>query len=211
VVKSGMSSECSVHIIERETGSRIGAVIRPVKPSDKVLWTHWHGELPPNAEDAHWEWDKFMDWPTFFPERFAVYALEAAGELQGLRMLEVSEDEVEQYGVHALRLSTAPWNRPPARRYQGVGSLLVGVAILRSLQDTRGGCIHCESLPGAEAFHENNGMVVFDDLSEDGLRRYRFTAEAGADFLRQLERDALIDLGPYREKLAQAARRGSST
>jgi hypothetical protein len=102
-----MSLERSFFIIERETRNRIPAVIRPVQPSDKVLWTHWHSEMPPDAEDAHWEWDTFMDWPTFYAERFAVYALEASGELQGLRMLEVSADDVEHYGIHALRLSTA--------------------------------------------------------------------------------------------------------
>ena len=190
-----MDPERSFFIVERETSNRIRAVIRPVKPSDKVLWTHWHSEMPPDAEDAHWEWDKFMDWPTFYPERFAVYAVEAADELQGLRMLEVSEDEVAQYGFHALRLSTAPWNRPPFRRYQGVGSLLVGIAILRSQLDAHGGCVHCESLPGAEAFHERNGMVVFDELSVEGLQRYRFTAEKGRDFLTRIERDGLIDVG----------------
>jgi hypothetical protein len=189
-----MSSERSFFIIERETRNWIPALIRPVKPSDKVLWTHWHGEMPPDAEDAHWEWDKFMDWPTFYPERFAVYALESTGELQGLRMLEVSEDDVEQYGTHALRFSTAPWNRQPVRRYEGVGSLLVGIAILRSQQDSHDGCMHCESLPGAAAFHERNGMVLFDALSEEGLRRYRFTAETGADYLLRLERDGLIDV-----------------
>ncbi len=186
--------ERSFFIIERETGNRVPAVIRPVRPSDKVLWTHWHSEMPLDAEDAHWEWDQFMDWPTFYPERFAVYALEAVGELQGLRMLEISEDDVAEYGIHALRLSTAPWNRPPVRRYQGVGSLLVGIAILRSQQDSHGGCVHCESLPGAEAFHRSNGMVVFDELSEEGLRRYQFTTETGRDFLARLERDGLIDV-----------------
>jgi hypothetical protein len=192
--KINMSWERSFFIIERATTRRIEAIIRPVKPSDKVLWTHWHSEMPPGAEDAHWEWDRFMDWPTFYPERFAVYALEAAGELQGLRMLEISEDDVDSYGIHALRLSTAPWNRPPARRYEGVGSLLVGIAILQSLESSHDGCVHCESLPAAEAFHERNGMVLFDDLSEEGLRRYRFTAETGSDFLLRLERDGLIDV-----------------
>jgi hypothetical protein len=190
-----MSPERSCFIIERETHNLIRAVIRPVKPSDKVLWTRWHSEMPPDEDDAQWEWDRFMDWPTFYPERFAVYALEAVGELQGLRMLEVSEDDVAQYGTHALRLSTAPWNRPPVRRYQGVGSLLVGVAILRSQQDNHGGCVHCESLPNAEAFHERNGMAIFDELSEEGLRRYRFTAQTGREFLSRLERDGLIDVG----------------
>ena len=190
-----MSSERSIHIVERATGNLVGGVIRPAKPSDKVLWTHWHGEMPADAEDGHWEWDVFMDWGMLMPERFAVYALEAAGELQGLRMIEVSEDDVERYGVHALRLSTAPWNRGPAGRYKGTGSLLVAIAILRSLEDGRQGNVHCESLPAAEAFHERNGMVVFDDLSAEGLRRYRFTAEAGWDFILRLERDGLIHVG----------------
>jgi hypothetical protein len=190
-----MSSQWACFIVERETRNQIPAMIRPVRPSDKVLWTRWHGEMPADAEDAHWEWDRFMDWPTFYPERFAVYALEAGGELQGLRMLEISEDDVEQYGIHALRLSTAPWNRPPARRYEGVGSLLVGIAILRSKQDSHGGCIHCESLPRAERFHERNGMVLFDDLSEEGLRRYRFTAESASVFMARLERDGLMAVG----------------
>jgi hypothetical protein len=73
--------------------------------------------------------------------------------------------------------------------------LLVGIAIRRSEQDSRGGCVHCESLPGAEAFHERNGMVLFDGLSEEGLKRYRFTAEAGRVFLARLERDGLIAVG----------------
>lgn len=63
---------------------------------------------PADAVDAHWEWDAFMDLASAMPEQFAVYALLADGELQGLRMLEVSEDDVATYGVHALRLSTAP-------------------------------------------------------------------------------------------------------
>jgi hypothetical protein len=190
-----MASERRVRIVERQTGNRIDAVIRPARPSDKVLWTHWHAEMPPDAEDGHWEWDTFIDWSLFYPARFALYVLEAAGELQGLRLLEVSEDDVEAYGVHALRLSTAPWNRPPERRYEGVGSLLVGIAILRSLEDGRGGCMHCESLPGAEAFHARNGMTVLDAPSPEGLRRYRFTADAGLDFILRLERDGLIDVG----------------
>jgi hypothetical protein len=47
-----MSPKWDCFIIERETRTRIAALVRPVKPSDKVLWTHWHGEMPSNAEDA---------------------------------------------------------------------------------------------------------------------------------------------------------------
>ena len=122
-----------------------------------------------------------------------MYALEAEGELQGLRMLQVSDDEVEQYGIHALRVSTAPWNRPPEPRYRGVGTALVAVAVRRSIRDGRQGQVHCESLPGAEPFHLRNGMVAFDGLSTEGLARLRFTAEAGYEFLRRVIQEGLID------------------
>lgn len=182
----------NVQIVERETGNLVSGQIRLATLSDKVLWSRWGGFMPKDAEDAHWEWDQLIDLAEVMPERFAVYALEAAGELQGLRMLEVSEDDVETYGVHALRLSTAPWNRQPALRYRGVGSVLVASAILRSLEDGRMGCTHCESLPRAEAFHGQNGMILFDDLSDEGLRRFRFTEEAAKGFLRRLQAEGLI-------------------
>ncbi|MCI0639289.1 MAG: hypothetical protein L0Y72_30060 [Gemmataceae bacterium] len=184
-----------MNIIERKTGAQVSGIIRPARSSDKILWTHWHEKLPPDAEDAHWEWDAFIDWSLLMPERFAAYALEAAGALQGLRLLEVSEDEVDVYGTHALRVSTAPWNRPPELRYKGAGSLLVGVAILRSLEDDHEGRVHCEALAESEAFHESNGMEVFDELSDEGLKRFRFSPEAAWDFIMRLEKDGLFHAG----------------
>jgi hypothetical protein len=125
--------QLTVSIVERATSRKVPGRIRPAMPSDKVLWTRWHGRMPRDAEDAHWEWDELMDIAQVMPDQFAVYVLEADGDLQGLRMLEVSEDDVAAHGTHALRLSTAPWNRSPENRYRGIGSLLVGTAILRSL------------------------------------------------------------------------------
>jgi hypothetical protein len=185
-------SEFSARIIERATGQLVAAVVRPVDQSDKVLWSHWHGELARDADDAHWEWDRLIDLAFAVPDRFEVYVIECAGELQGLRMLEVSENEVEEYGVHALRLSTAPWNRPPDRRYHGVGSILVGVAILRSLELGHRGQVHCESLADAEEFHRRNGMIEFDGPSPEGLRRFRFIEAAAAAFLSLLRIDGLV-------------------
>ncbi len=150
-----------VNVVERDSQQFVEGVIRPVREDDKVLWSHWHGALEAGAEDGHWAWDDLMDQAFADPDQFVVYALEAFGELQGLRMIQISQNEVEEYGIHALRLSTAPWNRPPMVRYRGVGSLLVAIAILRSQADARDGHIHCESLPGAEEFHRKNGMMFF--------------------------------------------------
>jgi len=164
----------------------VPAVVRPVEHSDKVLWSHWHTHMPHSAEDAHWDWDDYIDEAIAMPDRFAGFALEANGELQGLRQLEVTdavgESNVTRYGTHAMVLATAPWNRPPHPRFRGVGSILVCVAILRSVQDGHDGKVHCESLPGAERFHRKNGMVEFG-TPIFGMKRFRFDASAAAGFL----------------------------
>lgn len=187
-----MLSERQVSIVETATGNLAAGVVRPATQSDKVLWTHWHGEFWAGDEDADWEWDEYIDLAFAMPDRFEVYALECANELQGLRMLEVSENDVKAYGVHALRLSSAPWNRPPDRRHSGVGSILLAVAILRSIELGHRGRVHCESLKDAEGFHERNGMTPIDGLSNEGLRRFRFTEQAATDFLERLQLDGLM-------------------
>lgn len=191
----GVRIDC--HIRERASGKLVPALIRPARQSDKVLWSGWISSMPRGAEDGRWPWDKFIDLALAWPDTFATYALEAAGDLQGLRVLEVSGGVVDQYGTHAMRVSTAPWNRPPNPRFRGVGSLLVGVAILRSIADGHDGYIHCESLPGAEWFHEQkNGMVRFGGLSREGLKRYRFERAGARAFLRRLVSDGLLPPRP---------------
>jgi hypothetical protein len=107
--------------------------------------------------------------------------------------LEVSEDDVDLYGTHALRVSTAPWNREPELEYRGVGSLLVAAGLLRSQADGHRGRMHCSSLPGAERFHERNGMVRFDGKDDEGLARYRFLSEPSRTFLFRLRRDGYLE------------------
>jgi len=187
-----MLSECRVRIVERASGRLIDGMVRPARVSDKVFWTRWHAHMPPDAEDTHWEWDDLIDLARAMPDRFEAYALETAENLEGLRLLEISESEVEQYGVHALRLSVAPWNRPPKRRHTGVGSVLVAIAILRSVELGYRGRIHCESLPGAEEFHERNGMIRLDEISNEGLRRFYFTEPGAALFLTRLRDEGLL-------------------
>lgn len=169
------------------------AEVRPSMLEDALLWARgWVPRFPADAEDSGWDWRQLIDLSQAMPNRFACYSLLADGELQGLRMLEVSEDEVNGYGTHALRLSTAPWNRRPEFRFRGVGSLLVAAGLLRSVEDGHEGCMHCSSLPRAEPFHQRNGMVLFDDLDEEGLRRYRFDEAAARDYLARLRGEGLL-------------------
>lgn len=169
--------------------------MRPSNREDGLRWARdWATRWPADAafEDAHWDWAELIELAEALPSRFACYSLLAEGRLQGLRFLEVSEDEVEQYGTHALRLSTAPWNRKPQLAYRGVGSLLVAAGLLRSQGDGHGGRMHCSSLPRAEQFHERNGMMRFAGMDEEGLARYRFLDVSGRAFLARLRRDGYL-------------------
>ena len=157
---------CPVRIVERESTDRAEGTIRPIEISDIVLWTRWHEEMPPDAEDSHWEWDSFIEWSVYYPERLPAYALDAQSNLQGLMSLETTGPAIREYGTHVLRLSTAPWNRPPMRRFFAVGSLLIARAILHSLDDGYDGRIHLESLSGSERFYEKIGMVEFENPGE---------------------------------------------
>jgi len=184
-----------IRLIERATKLAIDAELRPISLSDDVLWTHWHGHLDKDAPDAGWEWDRFISLALTMPERLAAYAVEAEGELQGMALLELSadvDDHIETCGTHLFRLSTAPWNRRPERRYWGVGSTLVAATILRSQEDGHDGRIYCEPLPEAEAFYENSGMEPFDGRCEEGLQRYRFTREGALAFLLKMRQKGLI-------------------
>ncbi len=183
-----------LHIIRRSTNERIVAELRSSKMEDALLWArYWVPQFPAGAEDSGWDWSELIDLSQAMPDRFVCYSLLAQGELQGLRMLEVSEDEVERYGTHALRLSTAPWNRKPELRFRGVVSLLAAAGLLRSIADGHQGGMHCSSFPRAEAFHERNGMVCFDGLDEEGLKRYRFDEAAAQDYLARLRKEGILE------------------
>ncbi|MHB1558067.1 MAG: hypothetical protein ACYC61_11440 [Isosphaeraceae bacterium] len=111
-----------VNILDTRSHELVEDVVRLARQEDKVLWSHWHGALYQDSEDGHWEWDAFIDQAFADPEQFVVYALESRSELQGLRMIQVSQDEVEEYGVHALRLSTAPGIAGPRFDTEGWGA-----------------------------------------------------------------------------------------
>jgi hypothetical protein len=150
--------------------------------------------MPEDAPDGHWEWDRFIHLGQTVPEWSTVHVLEAEGEMQGLSSLTVSSDDedVRIYGTELFRLSVAPWNRPPERRYWGAGSALVAGAIAQSQEDGHEGRIHCAPVPTAEEFYRRAGMAIFDELCAEGLRRYRFDREGALAFLLKMRQKGLI-------------------
>jgi hypothetical protein len=182
-----------VRIVDRATGDKVDGIIRLATLGDKVLWSRWHSWMPAEAEDAHWQWDTFIDVSLAFPTLAPVFSLEASGELQGVMLLEVALPTRESLGFHVDRLSTAPWNRPPQSRYRGVGSVFLGDAILRHLAADFDGRVYLSSLPAAEGFYRRLGMTEFGERDPEGLRQFAFEPDAGWAHIYALGQDGQID------------------
>lgn len=139
-----------------------------------------------NIQDAHWSWPKKrevranrLDWTSF--------AIEADGHTQGLMFLELTgvgqeESQRKRPIVKIDLLATAPWNRAglvDKPKYRGVGLVMIGAAISKSVADEFGGRIGLHALPQSERFYrEVCGMT---DLGVDNTRmRYFEMTEAQA-------------------------------
>ncbi|KYC38143.1 hypothetical protein WA1_37995 [Scytonema hofmannii PCC 7110] len=122
-------------------------------------------------EDKWWDWEFKLQSIISKQGNREGYAIEYEGETQGLMMI-----EVEMHGSQIMRgkrlvyvdgIASAPWNRleiqnPPKLR--GVGSTLLMFARSRSLELGYEGRVGLHSLPRAEKFYDNQGML---DLGKD--------------------------------------------
>ncbi|MBG1265440.1 GNAT family N-acetyltransferase [Nostoc sp. WHI] len=122
-------------------------------------------------EDKFWDWEFKLQFVISRQPNREGYAIEYEGETQGLMLIETQ--------MHGSRLSegkrlvyldgiaSAPWNRefiqrPP--KLKGVGTALLTFARNRSVELGYEGRVGLHSLPGAEEFYDNQGMI---DLGED--------------------------------------------
>lgn len=140
----------------------------------------------------HGQSDKFWDWE--FKLEFVInrqvnregYAIEYEDETQGLLLIETqmhgSRLEEGKRLVYVDGIATAPWNRAYIQRppkLKGVGTAFLAFARTRSLELGYEGRVGLHSLPGAEEFYDNQGMIDvgededYDDLIyfEYGVRR----------------------------------------
>ena len=181
-----------VNVVERDSQQFVEGVIRPVREDDKVLWSHWHGALEAGAEDGHWAWDDLMDQAFADPDQFVVYALEAFGELQGLRMIQISQNEVEEYGIHAHTSVDSPVESTTN------GPLSGGGEFTRRHRDfaepgRRARRSHpLRVAPRGRGISPQERYDVFCGPSIEGLARYRFTSAAANSFLKRLRIKGLL-------------------
>ena len=138
-------------------------------------------------EDAHWNWrqkSKVLE-PLLMYEGVA---LECEGQTQGMMWLRLDKyarlnTQIGRELVYIDYIASAPWNRLELgeRRYRGVGHLLFGYAIARSLELGFHGRVGLVALPQAEAFYENKcGMhrCAHGDTSPSQLAYFELTADA---------------------------------
>jgi len=178
-----------VKIVAVASGEEIIAEVRPTRLEDISLWRRWQDQMPSTAEDAHWRWDEYILLAEMYPQQLACFVLLAEGEAQGLMLLELEHiNDQGERDIHGLRISTAPWNRLPQKRFKYVGSLLIATAVRLSLARGCEGRLSLESLPGAEGFYRRLGMIELAEPSpEEGLAQFKFDPEGAISFLQRMQ------------------------
>jgi hypothetical protein len=188
-------------LLERGTGAEVTAQIfrsldqknfedflnrwRPMLKARRAECASWEAAAQINAQDSHWEWvEKAIE-----AERVMgrdTYAVEAAGETQGLMLVDVGFGRLAaQRGrelIYVELLATAPWNRPKlveAPVYKGVGRILIGTAISLSVDLGFNGRIGLHSLAQSESWYQTVGG--FSDVEFDAEKDMRYFEMTDAD------------------------------
>jgi hypothetical protein len=139
-------------------------------------------------EHAHWDWrNKFGSVES---GRSLIAAVSYGLEFQGVmaiartpRAASLSSQSV----IYVDYLEIAPWNLKAtsiAPRFLGVGTILLGEAVLLAQEDGHEGRVGLHSLPQAEGFYARCGMtrVGFDPDYYD-LPYYEFTSQQATNWL----------------------------
>lgn len=159
--------------------------IVPLNPKTHLpLAEKWLAELRRHAEeDASWSWREVCREARINEQngvgRYEEYALLCRKELQALMQIEVAAHRSQRSGaglVYVEYVSVAPWNRrsiqdPP--QFAGCGTVIISMAVKRSIALGFGGVIGLHSLQGAEGFYRRMGMNDFGpDKTENGHRYF---------------------------------------
>lgn len=176
---SGVFVPASIyHGLDQKNFEDFEQLWRPPLKAARAKVATWAEAATLNAQDSHWEWkDKAIQAEKTLGEE--TYALEAAGQTQGLMLISVSFARIPtQLGrelVYVELVSTAPWNRPELvtdPRYKGVGIALLGTAISKSVDLGFGGRIGLHSLQQSENWYR--GIEELTDVEYDTVKKMRY-------------------------------------
>jgi hypothetical protein len=142
-------------------------------------------------EHAHWLWTR-KDASTRAGDHLLV-AVEAAGAVQGLMAvttaLRPSRLEPGRWALYVDSVESAPWNLTvrgvQAKRYEGVGCLLLGEAVRPSVGRAAGGRVGLHSPPQTEGFYEAKCRMtrLGPDPGYHDPVYFEYDAGAAADWL----------------------------
>jgi hypothetical protein len=176
----------------KQTGELVAGEVRKTAYLDLFAWTSWsYGD---RDEDRSWNWRAiYLDQKNALDE-YECYAAVVGNDLHGLMALNIGRQASDQKGILVDYLATKPENRLPGTGLRYVGTALVAVALLRSIESGKNGKVWLESLPGAQAFYESLGMESEGEKSEDGNVIYRIEPEGAKRLLDKIAKKGILKL-----------------
>lgn len=141
--------------------------------------------------DAHWDWPSLGE-PSKLGLSRESYCIESGGEIQCVMLVSLTErcrlpGQANQHMVYVDYLAIAPWNRNQISQpiqLQGLGTILLGIAVDRSRDEGWCGRVGLHSLPQSEGFYTKKGMKSLGaDSAKSGLAYFEFTEDAANSFL----------------------------
>jgi hypothetical protein len=144
-----------------------------------------------NQEDGHWDW-RALAKEADLDANLQSYTLFGDGAIQGLMIIELERfarlgNSAGDKLVYVSRIATAPWNRQTftnSPRFAGIGTILLYIAVNRSLESGLGGRIGLHSLESAVSFYESKGMLnLGNDPDYEDLPYFEFTGSLALKFI----------------------------
>lgn len=157
------------------------ALAQPKQTEDS--WHKLQGQY--GAPDSHWDWNEIVKEMGGSTHR--LYALVDEASVEAMMRLDLSKPsrlKISSYDptVYIDYLAVAPWNRkqiqsPP--RFNGFGTIMLGVAVSVSMAEGFHGRCGLHSLPQSEGFYSKAGMTLIPHEAKDGMRILGSWCEAG--------------------------------
>ncbi len=154
--------------------------------SDRDSWNSILQSL--ECPDATWDWGSIAD-PSKMGAAYTSFCVYADGEVQAAMVLNLTmrcrySSQVNEHMVYIDYLAIAPWNRRAIKspiEFQGLGTVMLGIAVQLSKQEGWKGRIGLHSLPQSEGFYAKHRMELIGiDTKKEDLMYCEFT-ENGAD------------------------------
>lgn len=153
-------------------------------------WSSSRSQLDSSErEHLHWNWADKASLLRSETHRECV-AVRADGRFQGIMMCVIRRSDYparlqpSAQLVYADYVEAAPSNLTAAGQFGGVGSLLLAIAVERSIAERLAGRVGLHSLPTAEGFYRGLGMTdLGPDAGYNGLNYFEFEIEPAVRFL----------------------------